>query len=47
VTLQPGKEYNFGFAIHDDHTAGRYHYVSFGYTLGLDNAGASINAVKQ
>jgi hypothetical protein len=47
VTLQPGKEYNFGFAIHDDHTVGRYHYVSFGYTLGLDNAGASINAVKQ
>lgn len=47
VTLQPGKEYNFGFAIHDDHTAGRYHYVSFGYTLGLDNPGAGINVVKQ
>lgn len=47
VALQPGKEYNFGFAIHDDYTVGRYHYVSFGYTLGLDNAGASINAVKQ
>lgn len=47
VTLQPGKEYNFGFAIHDDYTSGRYHYVSFGYTLGLDNPKAGINAVKQ
>jgi len=47
VKMEPGKLYNFGFAIHDDHTAGRYHYVSFGYTLGLDNAGANINAVKQ
>lgn len=47
VALEPGKVYNFGFAIHDDHTLGRYHYVSFGYTLGLDNAKAEINAVKQ
>ncbi|BAN34218.1 ethylbenzene dehydrogenase [Sulfuricella denitrificans skB26] len=47
VALQPGKEYNFGFAIHDDHTAGRYHYVSFGYTLALDNPKAGINVVKQ
>jgi Ethylbenzene dehydrogenase len=47
VALQPGKEYNFGFAIHDDHTAGRYHYVSFGYTLALDNPQAGVNAMKQ
>lgn len=47
VKLEPGKVYNFGFAIHDDHTVGRYHYVSFGYMLGLDNATADINAVKQ
>ncbi len=47
VALQPGKEYNFGFAIHDDHTAGRYHYVSFGYTLALDNPQAGVNVVKQ
>lgn len=44
VTLEAGKAYNFGFAIHDDYTNGRYHYVSFGYTLGLDNAKADINA---
>ncbi|GAO37151.1 cytochrome C552 [Sulfuricella sp. T08] len=47
VALLPGKEYNFGFAIHDDYTAGRYHYVSFGYTLALDNPKAGVNAVKQ
>lgn len=47
VKLEPGKLYNFGFAIHDDHTAGRYHYVSFGYVLGLDNPQANINAMKQ
>ena len=47
VKLEPGKAYNFGFAIHDDHTVGRYHYVSFGYTLGLGNDKAQINAVKQ
>ena len=38
--------YNFGFAIHDDHTVGRYHHVSLGYTLGLD-AKADITAAKQ
>jgi hypothetical protein len=47
VALQPGKTYNFGFAIHDDHTKGRFHHVSLGYTLGLDNTKADINAVKQ
>lgn len=47
VKLEPGKAYNFGFAIHDDHTAGRYHYVSFGYTLGLDSPKADINVAKQ
>lgn len=47
VKLEAGKAYNFGFAIHDDYTNGRYHYVSFGYTLGLDNAKADINAAKQ
>ena len=43
----PGITYNFGFAIHDDHADWRYHHVSLGYTLGLDNPRASVNAVKQ
>ena len=46
VALAAGKTYNFGFAIHDDHTIGRFHHVSLGYTLGID-AKADINAAKQ
>jgi hypothetical protein len=46
VALASGKTYNFGFAIHDDHTAGRYHHVSLGYTLGIDTK-ADISAAKQ
>ncbi len=46
ITLAPGKTYNFGFAIHDDHSAGRFHHVSLGYSLGID-AKADITAAKQ
>ncbi|MBI5720281.1 MAG: hypothetical protein HZC37_21615 [Burkholderiales bacterium] len=46
VALASGKTVNFGFAIHDDHAAGRYHHVSLGYTLGLDTK-ADISANKQ
>lgn len=46
VTLESGKTYNFGFAIHDDSSAGRFHHVSLGYTLGIDTD-ASIEAKKQ
>jgi len=45
VALASGKTVNFGFAIHDDHAAGRYHHVSLGYTLGVD-AKADISAAK-
>jgi hypothetical protein len=41
------KQYNFGFAIHDDYSNGRFHHVSFGYKLGFDNSDVEINAVKQ
>lgn len=46
IALQPGKTYNFGFAIHDDYTEGRFHHVSLGYSLGID-AKADITAAKQ
>ncbi|MBO1113950.1 ethylbenzene dehydrogenase-related protein [Bordetella petrii] len=46
VLLEPGKTYNFGMAIHDDHSAGRYHHVSLGYHLGI-GATADITAVRQ
>ena len=46
IVMAPGKTYNFGFAIHDDYTVGRFHQVSLGYTLGID-AKADITAAKQ
>lgn len=46
VSIEAGTVYNFGFAIHDDYTNGRYHHVSFGYKLALDNDTAEINAAK-
>jgi hypothetical protein len=46
IALAPGKVVNFGMAIHDDHTHGRFHHVSMGYTLGID-AKADITAAKQ
>jgi hypothetical protein len=45
INLQSGKTYNMGFAIHEDYTSGRFHYVSMGYTLGID-AKADITAGK-
>jgi cytochrome c-type protein NapC len=47
VNIESGKLYNFGFAIHDDYSNARYHHVSFGYKLGLDNETAEINAIGQ
>ncbi|WP_457672951.1 NapC/NirT family cytochrome c [Thiolapillus sp.] len=44
IDIEPGKLYNFGFAIHDDYSNGRFHHVSLGYKLGLDNEEAEINA---
>jgi hypothetical protein len=37
------KIYNFGFAVHEDYTEARYHYVSLGYQFGLDKA---VDGVK-
>jgi len=45
IALASGKSVNFGFAIHDDHAAGRFHHVSLGYTLGIDTK-ADISAGK-
>ncbi len=47
VSIEAGKVYNFGFAIHDDYSSARYHHVSFGYKLALDNDKAEINAKAQ
>lgn len=39
ITLESGKTYNIGFAIHDDHSVGRFHQVSLEQHLGIDAAG--------
>jgi cytochrome c-type protein NapC len=36
------KVYNFGFAIHEDFTNARYHYVSLGYQFGLDQPNPGV-----
>lgn len=46
LVLAEGQTVPFGFAIHDDHAAGRFHHVSLGYTLGI-GAKANVTAVKQ
>lgn len=47
VSMATDKLYNFGFAIHDDHTTERFHHVSLGYKLGFDNDKAEVNATKR
>ncbi|MCP3670390.1 MAG: cytochrome C552 [Gammaproteobacteria bacterium] len=49
LSLELDKVYNIGFAIHDDHTNGRYHHVSLGYRMAFDKEaeGIEINATKQ
>lgn len=46
IALKAGQVYNFGFAIHDDYTEGRFHHVSLGHTLGI-GTDADIVAKKQ
>lgn len=50
-SIGAGKVYNFGFAVHEDHSASRFHYVSLGYQFGLDKPAPEIrnyiNVVKQ
>ncbi len=47
LSMALDKMYNFGFAIHDDHTKERFHHVSLGYKLGFDNDKAEVNATKR
>ncbi len=43
-TLEPGKTYTFGLAIHDQHADHRFHHVSFERTLRLDSGEADFVA---
>jgi len=42
-TIKADNIYNFGFAIHEDFSEARYHYVSLGYQFGLDK---TVDGVK-
>lgn len=41
-SITADKVYNFGFAIHEDFTNARFHYVSLGYQFGLDKPNPSV-----
>ena len=47
LSMSKDKVYNFGFAIHDDYSNGRFHHVSLGYKLGFDNDDVEVNAVAK
>ena len=47
ISFAKDQVYNFGFAIHDDHSNARYHHVSLGYKLGFDNGEVEVNAVRK
>lgn len=46
ISIEPGKTYTVGFAIHDDYTDARFHHVSLEYYLALDDDKADINVTK-
>lgn len=45
--IEPSKTYTIGIALHDGYAQGRQHYVSFGYTLRLDEGASDFIARKQ
>ena len=40
--ISDDKVYNFGFALHEDFTNARFHYVSLGYQFGLDKPNPGV-----
>ena len=45
--ITPGQTYPVGFAMHDNHTDHRYHFVSYEHTFALDQGEADFIAVKK
>jgi cytochrome c-type protein NapC len=41
-SITADKVYNFGFALHEDYTNARFHYVSLGYQFGLDKPNPGV-----
>lgn len=43
----PGTNYHVSFAVHEGHTAGRYHYISLEKSLALDSGAADFVATQK
>ncbi len=46
TALAEGNVYNIAFAVHTDKVTVRDHYVSFPYTISLDDTGADMQSVR-
>lgn len=44
--LKPGTTYTVGLSLHEDHAAGRFHHVSWEYSLVLDSGKADFVAAR-
>ena len=47
LTFAPGTTYTVAFAVHEGHTAGRFHYISLKRTLVIDSGSADFVASKK
>jgi hypothetical protein len=47
IGFAPGTTYRVAFAVHDGHTAGRFHYISLERTLVINSGSADFVAVKK
>ena len=43
-TIKPGQALTFGVSIHENYRNARFHHVSLGYTLGIDNGETFIKS---
>jgi hypothetical protein len=47
INFAPGTTYHVGFAVHEGHTDGRFHYVSLERTLVINSGSADFIATKK
>lgn len=47
IGFAPGTTYRVAFAVHDGHTAGRFHYISLEKTLAINSGSADFIALKK
>jgi cytochrome c-type protein NapC len=47
LSIEPGKTYIIGIALHDDHASARFHHVSLALKFGLDMSDVEIVGTKK